>query len=332
MAEELASVPSSETPSIETPAMPPSGEVAESVAADAAPAVPETQSPESVSSDAPAIPPEVLARAQSYGLDPSTIQGLAPEVADQFVKNFALAFDQRIAALGREPSPAQPPPPVSAAQQPQPAAGKQEAQPSSPEDFNITLPDDFDEDVKKAFGSASSEIKEHKKALTQLAGMVQQMYQHFEGARKEAAVATFDQLCSNVPEDVKPLIGSGRSLEMKEGTAERKFREDLLAQMDALDIGYRKQGVRLEEGEVFKRALNILAAPHVPKLERERLQKELESGKRKALHNPRTNAQKTPAGQTVQEAEAESLAEVQRLMLEHGLADKASLNVFSAMA
>ena len=330
MPEELASPATSEAANIETPAMPPSGEVAATTTVEAAPAVAETSSEGSGNTDASEVPQEVLARAQSYGLDPDTVRSMGP-VADQFVKNFALAFDQKIAALGRGPEPAQTVQVQPAAQPAAPAPSKQEVQPSSPDDFDIALPEDFDDDVKKAFGSASKEIKAHRQSLAQLNGLVQQMYQHFEGARREAAVASFDQMCNQVPDEVKPLIGKGNSFAMKDGAPERKFREELLSQMDALDIGYRKQGVRLEEGEVFKRALNILAAPHLQKLERGRIQTELEGGKRKALHNPRTNAQKTPAGMTTQEAEAESLAEVTRLMLAHGLADKTAMGGFAAM-
>lgn len=198
--------------------------------------------------------------ARACGFSDDEIEKFAaPEQLEAAVS----VLHKRLSAVGR--SAMTPPPETKAEEKPaEPPAQKQPAAEVDIPRFELKLSKDVEEDYPELvenLRAMNATLDAYHAKLTELeTGLnrpVKQMLAQQQAQNETAVRQQFDALCAS--DDAKQyaeFIGKGKYLELKGDSAERKMRDEILIEMNALAVGYQRMGINFPGLDyLFKRAL-----------------------------------------------------------------------------
>ena len=205
------------------------------------------------------ISDEMKKEARACGFSDDEIeQFAAPEQLEAAVS----VLHKRLSAVGRS---AMTPPPGQPKAEDKPAEPPAQKQPVAEVDlprFELKLSKEVEEDypeIVENLRAMNGVLDSYREKLAEFdAGLnrpVKEMLAN-QRAQTEAAVRReFDAMCAS-QEQYAEFIGKGNYLDLKEDSAERKTRDEILLEMNALAVGYQRMGIQFPGLEnLFKRAL-----------------------------------------------------------------------------
>ena len=179
-----------------------------------------------------------------------------------------------------------------------------------------TDPDDGEErPLSEMFGGATRDvvIKPVEDAINAMRGMVTTVYRaHAKQVadRLEGELNTFFQ---GIESDYGDLYGSGAMDALKEGSSQRKAREELVALADEMADGAAAKGHRVEVRELLDRALSVHAKNRQAEIQRRQIAENIKKRSGQRISRP-TSRRTAQAGQSPTErAEDTARKELRRL-------------------
>jgi hypothetical protein len=245
---------------------------------------------------------DLVKRAAEYGISKDELAEFG-DSAEAMVNRVALIADREISKIGK-------------ATEPEPKAKDDVVGEKTP-----GVPDEPGSVVKGLLENGYEADEPIIKAIKQLEAQNAELRQKLSEpaqADHEAATAKVkeevESFFTSVPKEYQDLVGKGETTSLKEGSKEFAFRQEVLEEALALDIGYQKQGKVLPIKDLFQKAFNMLTHDKVKEIARKEMTGKLK--KRQSGASTPPSGKRSASEPVTQDAAIKEMAD---LMKEHNL-------------